>query len=112
MLWATVIVFKKTDRVKRIFETVKYVKKHYQHFCNLYRIDFRNFRNDYAFSIAVNQVNGQTQQNFLPGKLSTLPGIAKVLEITDTAVSFRYENKLGHIENQDVHILDKEIANV
>jgi hypothetical protein len=35
-----------------------------------------------------------------------------VLEITDTAVSFRYENKLGHIENQDVHILDKEIANV
>ena len=83
MLWATVIIFKKTDRAKSIFETVKYIKQHYQHFCDLYRIDFRNFRNDYAFSIAVNQVNGHIQQKFLPGKLPTLPSIAKVLEINE-----------------------------
>jgi hypothetical protein len=112
MLWATVIIFKKTDRAKRIFDTVKYVKQYYQHFCDLYRVDFRNFRNDYAFSVAVNQVNGHTQQKFLPGKLPTLPGIAKVLEITDTGIVFKYDDKINYIENQDVHILDKEIANV
>ena len=112
MLWATVIIFKKTQRVKSIFETVKYIKQHYQHFCNLYRVDFRNFRNDYAFSIAVNQVNGHLQQKFLPGKLSTLPGIAKVLKINDTGIAFKYDDKINYIENQDVHILDKEIVNV
>ena len=112
MLWATVIIFKKTDRAKSIFETVKYIKQHYQHFCNLYRIDFRNFRNDYAFSIAVNQVNGHIQQKFLPGKLPTLPGLAKVLEINDTGIAFKYDDKINYVENQDVHILDKEIANV
>jgi hypothetical protein len=112
MLWATVIIFKKTDRAKRIFDTVKYIKQNYQHFCNLYRVDFLNFRNDYAFSVAVNQVNGNIQQNFLPGKLPTLPGVAKVLQITDTSVVFKYDNKISYIENQDVHILDKEIANV
>ena len=112
MLWATVIIFKKTDRAKSIFETVKYIKQHYQHFCDLYRIDFRNFRNDYAFSIAVNQVNGHIQQKFLPGKLPTLPGIAKVLEINDTGIAFKYDDKINYVENQDVHILDKEIANV
>ena len=112
MLWATVIIFKKTDRAKSIFETVKYIKQHYQHFCDLYRIDFRNFRNDYAFSIAVNQVNGHIQQKFLPGKLPTLPGIAKVLEINDTGIAFKYDDKINYVENQDVHILDKEVANV
>jgi hypothetical protein len=25
---------------------------------------------------------------------------------------FKYDNKISYIENQDVHILDKEIANV
>ena len=112
MLWATVIVFKKTNRAKRIFDMVKYIKQHYQYFCDLYRVDIRNFRNDYAFSIAVNQVNGHIQQKFLPGKLPTLPGIAKVLEINDTGVVFKYDDKINYVENQDVHILDKELINV
>jgi hypothetical protein len=112
MLWATVIIFKKTERAKRIFDMVKYIKQHYQYFCDLYRITFRNFRNDYAFSIAVNQVNGHIQQKFLPGKLSTLPAIAKVTEINDTGIIFKYDDKINYIENQDVHILDKEIFNV
>ena len=112
MLWATVIVFKKTSRAKRIFDMVKYIKQHYQHFCDLYRVDIRNFRNDYAFSIAVNQVNGHIQQKFLPGKLPTLPGIAKVLKINDTGVVFKYDDKINYVENQDVHILDKELTNV
>ncbi len=112
MVWATVIVFKKTPRAKSIFDTVKYIKKYYQYFVDLYRIDFRNFRNDYAFSIALNQVNGHIQQKFLPGKLPTLPGIAKVLQITENTVTFSYDDKINYIENQDVHILDKELINV
>lgn len=112
ILWATVIVFEKTARVKRIFDFVKYVKQNYQHFINLYRIDYNNFRNDYAFSIAVNQVNGHTQQKFLPGKLPTLPAIAKVLEFKDNGLVYRYEDKINFIEDQDVHVLDKEIVNV
>jgi len=112
MLWATVIVFEKTQRAKSIFDMVKYIKKHYQYFCDLYRIDFRNFRNDYAFTIALNQVNGHTQQKFLPGNLPTLPGIAKVLEIKDNGIIFKYDNKINFVEDQDVHIIDKELYNV
>ena len=65
-----------------------------------------------AFSIAVNQVNGHIQQKFLPGKLPTLPSIAKVFEINDTGIAFKYDDKINYVENQDVHILDKEVANV
>lgn len=112
MLWATVIIFKKTQRAKKIFDMVKYVKKNYQYFCDLYRIDMRNFRNDYAFTIAVNQINGNTQQSFLPGKLPTLPAIAKVIEITDDGVIYKYNDKIGHTDNQDVHVIDKEFYSV
>ena len=112
MLWATVIVFRKTQRAKNIFEMVKYVKQHYQHFCDLYRIDMRNFRNDYAFTMAVNQVNGNTQQSFLPGRLPTLPGLAKVLAIKDSGVIYKYDDKIGYTENQDVHVIDKELYRV
>ena len=91
---------------------VKYIKKYYNHYCNLYRVDFPNFRNDYAFSMAVNQVNGNIQQKFLPGKLPTLPGLAKILEIKDTGVVFQYDNKVAEIQNQDVHLISKEIENV
>ena len=112
MLWATVIVFKKTERAKRIFDTVKYIKQHYQYFCKLYRIHFPNFRNDYAFSMAVNQVNGNTQQTFLPGKIPTLPALAKILEVKDTGIVFEYDDKINEIENQDVHLISKEIFNV
>ena len=32
MVWATVFIFRKTDKVKKIFDTVKYVKNYYQYF--------------------------------------------------------------------------------
>ena len=105
MLWATVIIFKKTNRAKRIFDMVKYIKQHYQHFCDMYRISFRNFRNDYAFSIAVNQINGNTQQKFLPGKIPTLPSLAKILEVKNRGIVFEYDDKINEIEDQDVHLI-------
>ncbi len=112
ILWATVIVFKKTERTKNIFDFVNYVKLHYEYFCNLYRLDYANYRNDYAFSIALNQINGHRLQKYLPGKLSTLPRIAKILEFSESGLVYSYNNKIGKVENQDVHVLNKEVADV
>ena len=108
MLWATVIVFKKTERVKKIFDMVSHIKDHYQYFCELYRIRFTNFRNDYAFSMALNQINGMTQQKFLPGRIATLPGLAKIKKFKPNGIVFEYEDKIGEIEDQDVHVINKE----
>ena len=112
MLWATVIVFRKTDRAKHMFDMVRYIKQHYQYFCSLYRIDFPNFRNDYAFSIAVNQMAGFNQQYFLPARLPTLPSAARVTGFHNHGVEFEIDGKIGRTEHQDVHVLDKEIVHV
>ena len=48
MVWATVLIFSKSQRAKAIFDMVKYVKERYNYFCELYRIGFKNFRNDWV----------------------------------------------------------------
>ena len=40
-----------------------------------------------------------------------LPLDVDVLEMDDTTVTYRYRRCVGVIENQDVHILDKEFCN-
>ena len=66
MVWATVFIFKKTKYTKKLFDTIKYVKKYYSYFLELYRIFYKNFRNDYVFAIALQQLNGFIGYNTLP----------------------------------------------
>jgi len=106
IVWATVTIFKKNKTTKNIFELIQHVQENYNHFCNLYRIDFKNFRNDYAFAIAMHQLN---IKNYIPTKMNMLTTDTDILEINDTGLKFRYADCVGMIEGQDVHILNKEI---
>ena len=112
MIWATVIVFKKSAKAQSIFDMVKHIKSNYQYFCELYRIDFKNFRNDYAFAMALNQIDADSNQNFFPAKLPTLPVDATVVSFQDTGIDCQFNDKIIYIRDQDAHVLNKEIANV
>lgn len=112
MVWATVIIFKKTPRAKAIFDMVKYVKERYGYFCDLYRIDFRNFRNDYAFAIALHQLGGFKGYETIPTKLPTLPASAKVTEVSDSHVAWNHQGRIGRISGNDLHVIDKGVQNV
>jgi len=109
MVWATVIIFRKTEKAKRIFDMVKYVKKYYAHFNKLYRVRALNFRNDYAFAIALQHANGFMTYDTMPISLPTLPPDCKVLEIGDRGLSWKYDDQVMFTEDQDVHVLNKEI---
>jgi hypothetical protein len=58
MWWATVIYFKKTDKAKLVFETMKMVEAHYSHYAELFNFKHYPYRNDYALSIALNIMSG------------------------------------------------------
>ena len=109
MVWATVFVFRKSKKAKRIFNMIKYVKQYYTYFLDLYRVRDRRFRNDYAFAIALQQANGFLDYDTLPIKLSTLPPDCKLIKFTDTGIAWQYNDQINYTENQDVHILNKEI---
>ena len=112
MVWATVFVFKKGPKARRIFDTVKYVKQYYHHFNEMYRIRAKNFRNDYAFAIALQQVNGFTTSDTMPLSIATLPPGCKVIKMTDTGIAWSYNDQINYTEHQDVHVLNKELADV
>ena len=112
MVWATVLLFKKTEKVRKIFQMVKLVKKYYQYFVDLYRINSRNFRNDYAFAIALQQLNGFVGYEKLPFAVPTLPRDCKIIKMTDEDLTWNENGKIGRVVNQDVHVLNKEFAYV
>jgi len=112
MVWATVLVFRKGTKAKRIFDTLKHVKQYYQHYVELYRIYDRSFRNDYAFAIALQQANGFVDYDTFPLSLPTLPPDCEVIKLNDTGVAWRYQDQINYTTDQDVHVLNKEFANV
>ena len=111
LVWATVTIFKKNAAAKTIFDLIKHIQQHYHHYCRLFRIDFRNFRNDYAFAIAMRLLN---IKNFIPTPMATLGIDCEILEINNNGIKFKYtdsnsEATVGIIQQQDVHVMQKEI---
>ena len=112
LVWATVTIFRKSEFAKQVFDLIKRIQQYYEHYRNLYRIKFRNYRNDYAFAIALHQLNGMNAyKNFIPTPMAMLAHEVDVLELSDTGVVFKYGKKVGTISNQDVHVMDKEFMN-
>ena len=112
LIWATVTIFRKSEFAKQVFDLIKHIQQYYDHYRHLYRIKFRNYRNDYAFAIALHQLNGMNAyKNFIPTPMAMLAHEVDVLELSDTGVVFKYGKKVGAINNQDVHIMDKEFIN-
>ena len=109
IVWATVTIFKKTAFARKIFDMIKHIQQHYDYFCNLYRIDFRNYRNDYAFAMALHQLNGFTKQYFMPSAMAMLPMDTQIVKIDQNGLTFKHDKYINLISNQDVHVLDKEI---
>ena len=92
MVCATVFVFRKGNKARRIFDMVKYVKSFYSYFMDLYRITDKRFRNDYAFAIALEQANGFISYDTLPIKLHTLPPDCRVIGIQDDGIAWHYND--------------------
>lgn len=115
--WATVFVFKKDPVTETFFDLITYIKQNWIYFKVLYSIDSINFRNDFAFSIAIHIMNGKTLGDFatpLPGTMSYIQDRDIVLNIDDDTVKFLVEKKdhlgeyiAGKVSNIDVHVMNK-----
>jgi hypothetical protein len=115
MRWATTIMFKKTEFSKKIFDTVKFVRENYSYFGDLYRFDYRTFRNDIAFSVANHILNGQMNlhQYFLPC-ISTSIDKDILIDVKKDRLFFlissKYENSYVPCSNSghDIHVMNKQ----
>jgi hypothetical protein len=104
LVWATVVLFRKNENTRMVFDMIKHVQKYYTYYRNLYRIRYINYRNDYAFSIALHQMN---IGNFIPSPMPMLADRVDVIDNDHRGIAFRYNDYVDFIEGQDVHIMEK-----
>jgi hypothetical protein len=114
--WATVFVFTKDPTTQAFFDLVTYIKQNWIYFRTLYSIDQPAFRNDFAFSIAINIMNGKMEGDFalgLPGKMSFIEDKDILLELKGDAMKFLVQKKdyLGEYTAAKTTRLDMHVMN-
>jgi len=73
MWWATVMLFRRSEQARLIFESMQMIRNNWSHYKSLYHIGRTTYRNDYALSIALGMVNGHTINHAgIPWKLATV----------------------------------------
>lgn len=117
MWWATVMMFRRSATAQYIFDSMNMIKENYEHYRNLYGISERNYRNDYALSIALGLVSGHTLKvdsipwplvSVLPDtELSTTPaGDTELWQMKYKTAEGKY--KIIGIAGQDFHAMGKK----
>lgn len=112
--WATVIAFRKSDHSRLIFETMEMIRDNWSHYRDLYNISKATYRNDHSLSIALNTVNGHTNNCAdIPWPLSSLTP-EHGLERTDkdiyriSYIDGENRAKCISVAHQDFHAMGKK----
>lgn len=122
-LWATVVMFRKTQRSKQIFECLEMVQKNYDHYANIHNFIAGVFRNDYALTLATRIANGHSspQEDVIPWNLVHVGKNTSVYKNNDdefnTEYTVMYDNwQRGKIRKEyciikdtDFHVMNKDI---
>jgi len=113
MWWATVVIFDRdNDFTQDVFAVWKMVEQNYKHYADLFGFSSRQFRNDYALSIALLLCNGNMhpQQCEIPWSLPNIDTELEVDNIDDTWwLTYTDNNRKKKIcvKNHDLHIMCK-----
>jgi hypothetical protein len=115
--WATVVYFKKSPIAQMFFDLVAHVQDEWAHYCMVYQIKSKMFRNDFAFSIAAHMLNGFVPGNIvteLPGKMYYTTDKDYIISLKDKKMSFLIEkqDRLGEYtavstSGLNVHVMNK-----
>lgn len=107
-VWATAIVFKQTLKSQQLFSLVGRIQRNYDYYRRLYNITATNFRNDFAFAIANNIINGYTKDNLIPWSMLTAENPIVNIEPTLHGLVVRENSQAYLIPRQNLHVIDKD----
>lgn len=122
-VWATAVMFKKTNRTEQIFECLKLVQNNYAYYANIHGFLSTTFRNDFALTIALRIVNGHTFDNsdYIPWSLTHVGAKTFIYKNNDDPFNTEYTILYDHwnkgkirkeyiiIKDHDFHVMDKPL---
>lgn len=115
MWWATVMMFRKSNTAQYIFDCMTMIRSNWQHYRELYGITEKNYRNDYALSIALGIVSGHTLKvDNIPWAIASVMPEVKLTRHQDSVEFWNIEYtskgspKTISIAGQDFHAMGKK----
>jgi len=108
-IWATVILFRKTVKSQLLFELVGKIQRNYRYYRAVYNIREGNYRNDYAFAIANNIINGYSlnESQGIPWPMLTVEDRIERTVLTDTQLRVYHTDRAVVLPRQNIHVMDK-----
>jgi len=108
-VWATVVLFKKSDLSAQYFQLIKRIQDNYPYYKTLYNCN-GSYRNDYAFAIANTILNGYSldQHKSIPWSMLTLENKIENIEMRNDFLIVRESEHAHIISKQNVHVMDKQ----
>jgi hypothetical protein len=109
MVWATVVLFRKTLRAKLFFDLVGRIQRNYGYYRSLFSIRETNYRNDFAFSMANIILNGHalTPEQSIPWPMLTIEDNIESIDLKNKFLIVKYKHRADVISRQNLHIMDK-----
>lgn len=89
MWWATLMIFEKTRRTEMVFDVMRMVRDHWDHYRHICEFDRSTYRNDYALSIALNVT--KHRRCTIPWNLASVLPECKLEQEDKDAYSLTYE---------------------
>ena len=108
-VWATVVLFRKTERARLLFNLIGRIQRNYQYYRALYNVRERNYRNDYAFAIANSIISGYSvnETQGIPWRMFTVDRRIEKIMLTDNFIQIYYDDEATMVPYQNIHVMDK-----
>ena len=114
MWWATVMMFRRSNHARLIFESMSMIRDNWTYYKRLYKNNSPSYRNDHALSIALGIVNGHTlKHNGIPWGLASLTPEHQLTQLDTDEYRIDFVNqeqktRWTRLRNQDFHAMGKK----
>lgn len=107
-VWATVVLFRKTEKAKQYFDLISRIQTNYPYYMTLFNGN-GTYRNDYAFAIANIILNGYSVDEYksIPWTMLTIEQKINRIDLQNKFLIVRQSQHADVIARQNLHIMDK-----
>ncbi len=108
-VWATVFAFRKTPKSELFFNLVKRIQNNYHYYRELFLVESRQYRNDYAFAMADTIVSGFClQTNGIPGRLLNVTQPIESMLVKNNKIVIKDSTTAYVVPKMNLHIMSKQ----
>jgi hypothetical protein len=107
-VWATVFAFRKTARAKTFFDLVQRIEANYHYYRELFNVESRSYRNDYAFAMADVILNGFAVSNVsIPGPMLNILQPIESMKLHSNQVVIKDKHSAYVVPQMNMHVMGK-----